>query len=197
MNLDVLHNYLLIINIAGCVLYLINMLLYKFTADAQIDSVITIVSLLGGSIGVLIPLLIFNRKIDKSHEDTIMSTVFLYCTIPIQIIIYIIIRNGVLEVPLSKLQNFLDKNLWFLIYLAIINIVTFIVYGLDKFLAIKEKSRVKIITLLILAFLGGELGGLLAMKIFHHKTNKDYFSVGLPLILLMHIVILFYFIFIR
>ena len=55
----------------------------------------------------------------------------------------------------------------------------------------------KIITLLILAFLGGELGGLLAMKIFHHKTNKDYFSVGLPLILLMHIVILFYFIFIR
>ena len=102
-----------------------------------------------------------------------------------------------LEVPLSKLKNFLDKNLWFLIYLAIINIVTFIVYGLDKFLAKKEKSRVKIITLLILAFLGGELGGLLAMKIFHHKTNKDYFSVGLPLILLMHIVILFYFIFIR
>lgn len=101
MNLDVINKYLLIINIAGCILYLINWLLYRFTAKAQIDSVITLVCILGGSIGVLIPLLILNRNIDKNHEDTIMSSIFLYCLIPIQIIIYIIFRNGVFETPLN------------------------------------------------------------------------------------------------
>lgn len=47
-----------------------------------------------------------------------------------------------------------------------------------------------------LAFVGGELGGLLAMKLFNHKTSKDYFTVGLPLMFIMHIVVLFYFIFV-
>jgi uncharacterized membrane protein YsdA (DUF1294 family) len=77
-------------------------------------------------------------------------------------------------------------------YLLIINVITFVVYGLDKLFAIKHKRRIRIITLLGLAFIGGELGGLLAMNIFHHKTSKKCFTIGLPLMLVMHMIIYFY-----
>ena len=72
-------------------------------------------------------------------------------------------------------------------YLLIINVITFVVYGLDKLFAIKHKRRIRIITLLGLAFIGGELGGLLAMKIFHHKSRKWYFYVVFAAGIILHI----------
>ena len=48
------------------------------------------------------------------------------------------------------------------------------------------------VTLLALAFAGGSIGSLIAMYAFHHKTKKDYFTVGVPLILIMQIVVVFY-----
>ena len=197
MDLSIFQNYLFIINIIGLVLYLINLLLYRYTADLEIYSLITIVSLLGGSIGILVPLLIFQRKLNKEKESIMMSTVFLYCIIPIQIVLYFMIVNGTFSIQFNKLKNFFDENSILLKYLLVINIITFFTYGVDKLLAIKEKNRIRIVTLLGLAFVGGELGGLLAMKLFNHKTSKDYFTVGLPLMFIMHIVVLFYFIFCR
>lgn len=197
MDLSIFQNYLFIINIIGLVLYLINLLLYRYTADLEIDSLITIVSLLGGSIGILVPLLIFQRKLNKEKESIMMSTVFLYCIIPIQIVLYFMIVNGTFSIQFNKLKNFFDENSILLKYLLVINIITFFTYGVDKLLAIKEKNRIRIVTLLGLAFVGGELGGLLAMKLFNHKTSKDYFTIGLPLMFIMHIVVLFYFIFCR
>ena len=197
MDLSIFQNYLFIINIIGLVLYLINLLLYRYTADLEKDSLITIVSLLGGSIGILVPLLIFQRKLNKEKESIMMSTVFLYCIIPIQIVLYFMIVNGAFSIQFNKLKNFFDENSILLKYLLVINIITFFTYGVDKLLAIKEKNRIRIVTLLGLAFVGGELGGLLAMKLFNHKTSKDYFTVGLPLMFIMHIVVLFYFIFCR
>ena len=197
MDLSIFQNYLFIINIIGLVLYLINLLLYRYTADLEIDSLITIVSLLGGSIGILVPLLIFQRKLNKEKESIMMSTVFLYCIIPIQIVLYFMIVNGTFSIQFNKLKNFFDENSILLKYLLVINIITFFTYGVDKLLAIKEKNRIRIVTLLGLAFVGGELGGLLAMKLFNHKTSKDYFTVGLPLMFIMHSVVLCYFIFCR
>ena len=91
-------------------------------------------------------------------------------------------------------MNFIKENIWILYYLLGINIITFFIYGLDKFLAIKEKRRIRVSTLLLLCLFGGEIGGIFAMKIFHHKTKKKIFIIGLPLILLLHI-LLFYFVF--
>jgi uncharacterized membrane protein YsdA (DUF1294 family) len=71
--------------------------------------------------------------------------------------------------------------------------VTFIVYGIGKYNAIEHRSRIRIVTLLGLAFIGGSIGGLLAMHIFRHKTKKDYFNVGIPLIIVMQIVLIFLF----
>ena len=47
-------------------------------------------------------------------------------------------------------------------------------------------------TLLGLAFMGGSIGALIAMYVFHHKTKQDYFSVGVPLIMLMQAFVFFF-----
>ena len=75
-------------------------------------------------------------------------------------------------------------NYWLLlVWLAVINLLTFIVYGADKRRARKGKWRVPEKTLFLLPLLGGSIGALLGMRVFHHKTKHWYFVVGMPLIL--------------
>ena len=74
-----------------------------------------------------------------------------------------------------------------LIYLAAINLVTFFLYGIDKYKAQKSKWRVKESTLLWLSVFGGCIGAWLGMKAWHHKTLHAKFKYGIPLILLAQI----------
>ena len=74
-------------------------------------------------------------------------------------------------------------------YLALINAITFAVYGADKRRARKDRWRVPERTLFLLAVLGGSLGALLGMHVFHHKTKHWYFRVFIPLILLLQIAV--------
>lgn len=75
-------------------------------------------------------------------------------------------------------------------YLVIMSVITFLIYGLDKFLARKRLYRFPESALLSLAFVGGVFGALLAMLILRHKTKKRKFQVYIPLILLLWINIL-------
>lgn len=70
-------------------------------------------------------------------------------------------------------------------YLLCINLAAFIVYGMDKQKAVKGKWRISEDALIGLAVIGGSVGALLGMRIFHHKTRKKKFSVGVPVILLL------------
>ena len=92
---------------------------------------------------------------------------------------------------MMNIENGLNSMIINIIYL-IINVITFVVFGLDKFYAIKKKWRYKVITLLGLCFIGGALGGFLAMKIFNHKTNKNIFTISVPLLLVVQIAILLF-----
>ena len=76
-------------------------------------------------------------------------------------------------------------------YLMVINIVTFLVYGIDKIKAKQGSWRISEATLLIFAVIGGSIGALLGMKVWHHKTMHKKFKYGLPLILLVQIVLLY------
>ena len=58
-----------------------------------------------------------------------------------------------------------------LIYLAVINVVTFFMYGIDKWKAKNSKWRIRETALLGLAVLGGSIGAWLGMKVWHHKTQ--------------------------
>ncbi len=62
-------------------------------------------------------------------------------------------------------------------YLIGINILSFIVYGIDKYLAIKKAYRVSEYNLFILSIFGGSIGSILGMKVFHHKTRKLSFWI--------------------
>ena len=78
------------------------------------------------------------------------------------------------------------------IYLIAINLITFVVFGIDKRAAIKKRSRIRVSTLLTLSFIGGSLGGLSAMYLFRHKTKKWQFTILLPLMLILHIAAFLY-----
>lgn len=62
-------------------------------------------------------------------------------------------------------------------YLIGINILTIIVYGLDKSLARRRMYRVSEYSLIILAIFGGGIGALIGMRLFHHKTKKKLFWI--------------------
>ena len=77
-------------------------------------------------------------------------------------------------------------------YLLIINAVAFIVYGIDKLKARKNRWRIPEATLLLLALVGGSIGSWLGMKVWHHKTMHLKFKYGLPAILLLQLAIAVY-----
>ena len=74
-----------------------------------------------------------------------------------------------------------------LIYLAVINVVTFFLYGIDKLKAKHSRWRVPEATLIGMAVLGGSIGAWMGMKVWRHKTQHNKFKYGIPLILLIQI----------
>ena len=77
--------------------------------------------------------------------------------------------------------------------LIVVNIVTFVVYGIDKWKAMKGRWRISEFTLLLLAVIGGSIGALLGMRVWHHKTKHLKFKYGVPLILLAQLALLYFF----
>ena len=77
-------------------------------------------------------------------------------------------------------------------YLIFINIITFMVYGIDKLKAKKGKWRIPESTLLLLAIVGGSIGSWCGVKVWHHKTMHKKFRYGIPLIMTIQIVIIIY-----
>ena len=72
-------------------------------------------------------------------------------------------------------------------YLITINVLSFIVMGIDKHNAIKNKYRVSEKSLFILSIFGGAIGTLIAMFIFRHKIRKKAFIIGIPLIIIIEL----------
>lgn len=77
-----------------------------------------------------------------------------------------------------------------LIYLAVINLISLLAMGADKLKARKHAWRIPESTLFVLAVIGGSIGSIIGMHLFHHKTRHWYFLYGMPAILLVQITIL-------
>lgn len=78
-----------------------------------------------------------------------------------------------------------------LTYILLINIMTFLLFGEDKRRAGQQKWRIPEKTLLLFTLFGGSVGALLGMYVFHHKTRKGKFRVGVPGILILQFLILY------
>ena len=72
-------------------------------------------------------------------------------------------------------------------YLLIINLLAFAAFGIDKYKAMRHAWRIPEKTLFGVALLGGSVGAIIGMRIFHHKTKHWYFVVGMPLILALQV----------
>lgn len=77
-------------------------------------------------------------------------------------------------------------------YLIIINILGFFLILIDKVKACKNKWRIKENTLLFISIIGGSIGELLSMLIFHHKTKKNKFIIFIPFLIIVQTIIYFY-----
>ena len=80
-----------------------------------------------------------------------------------------------------------------IIYLIVINILGFFVMWLDKHKAKMGNRRIPENTLFAFTILGGGIGTIAGIYVFHHKTQKKKFTVGMPLILILEILIFIYF----
>ena len=76
-----------------------------------------------------------------------------------------------------------------LVYLAVINFISFAAMGVDKSKARKRSWRIPESTLFVLALIGGSIGSIAGMHLFRHKTRHWYFLYGMPAILFLQILI--------
>lgn len=80
----------------------------------------------------------------------------------------------------------------FYLYLLVVNIITFLAYGMDKRKARRRQWRIPERTLLGLAAMGGAAGAYVGMGLFRHKTRKPAFRYGVPVLLIIWLSILYY-----
>ena len=100
-----------------------------------------------------------------------------------------------LENTLTINEIFTWQNI--VIYLLAINLIAFLAMFIDKRKAQKDKWRISEKALLTLVILGGGIGGIVGMYTFRHKTQKPLFFIGFPVITIMEIVIIIYYMFVN
>ena len=76
--------------------------------------------------------------------------------------------------------------------LLALNLITFIIYGIDKFKAKKAKWRISEATLILLAVIGGSIGAWLGLQVWRHKTQHKKFYIGIPMILTLQVIATIY-----
>ena len=84
---------------------------------------------------------------------------------------------------------FMNAITLIIVYMIIINFISFILMGVDKSKARKRSWRIPESTLFVLALIGGSIGSIAGMHLFHHKTRHWYFLYGMPAILIIQILI--------
>lgn len=83
-----------------------------------------------------------------------------------------------------------------LLYILLVNLGGFIAFGIDKKRSVRSKWRIPEATLLSFALFGGSPGCLLGMNVFRHKTLKPLFSIGIPAILIVEVLIVLFLLFV-
>ncbi len=91
------------------------------------------------------------------------------------------------------MMNEISRSTVVIFPLVIVNVLTFLLYGIDKWKAKRARWRIPEGVLLGLAAIGGSVGAWLGMRVWHHKTQHKRFRYGVPVILLIQIALLVWF----
>ena len=86
--------------------------------------------------------------------------------------------------------------LWFWkilgVYLLLINLIGFVLMGVDKRRAKRDAWRIPEKTLLLTALFGGSIGSIFGMRKFRHKTKHAKFKILVPVLMAVHLAVLGY-----
>ena len=183
--------YLIAVNVVAFIVFTIDFFLFMKSGRELVNhAVMCLFAVLGGGVGMLASFLIWDRKVVKSNAAwrfAALMGIVVWTMVVLAVYGVITIDLSVITEPLG-----LEKLAPLGIYLLVINIITFIVFAYDKRQATRGGNRVREFVLLGLSFIGGALGGLIAMYVVRHKTSKWYFKYGLPAMIVLHIVVLIY-----
>lgn len=188
MQMDCLQGYIIIINIVAFVIYTIDLQIRIHGGKGiRPKGLCKLATIFGGALGTLIAEAIWNRKANKRYLKLSVHTLMWFI---IQVALYIVIYGSSSQgIKLWAIDFYLDNKL-LCTYLLLINIITFIMFALDKIKALLGRWRIREVALLGLGLIGGAPGGLLAMDIFNHKVKSKYFMIGLPIMIVIHLIIL-------
>ena len=89
-----------------------------------------------------------------------------------------------------RMDIFSIKNI--IIYFVVVNFLSILMFFIDKKKAEKNLWRISEKALILVSILGGSVGALIGMYTFKHKTKKLKFTVGIPVILILQIVLITY-----
>ncbi len=81
---------------------------------------------------------------------------------------------------------------YYFYYILALSLLTFILYGTDKWRAAHGRWRISEKALLLSSLLGGAVGGFLAMQLFRHKTKHWYFTAVNLFAIFLHLALLFF-----
>lgn len=95
-----------------------------------------------------------------------------------------LIKKWLEEILIKELRVMIN----YLTFIIIINIISAILYGIDKFKAINKKERISETALLTISAIA-PLGALIGMIIFHHKTKKLKFKISITIFLIINILL--------
>lgn len=132
---------------------------------------------------------IFFRKLNK---ENMLLHVIITCIFVVGVIGALVLTGHHADRFSFHPVKFFEAHKLLLLYILVMNIITFVLFAVDKRKAVKGKQRIRIVTLLSFSFIGGSVGGMLAMKLFRHKTQTKHFTIGLPFMLVTQIAVLFY-----
>lgn len=186
--------YLISINVFSLALYFFDYFIYS--KNKLIDALTTYVVIAGGGIGAMLAYIILDpipQRYDKRKHRYVKeyrSRIYTLVWIGIYIIISLCLYGPNSQHVKSMLNSFYHSHTLICYYAAIINALSFVLYGIDKLKAILKKRRINETLLLLIAFIGGSIGSYLAMDVFNHKVSKDSFLVGIPMMIALHLVIL-------
>lgn len=203
-NLDF---YFITVNILGFALFLVFTRFRPAGKNIRGELMFEVLALIGGAAGIFLSILFFGhpathggtakrkqKRKDRQDpaKDHMLFNVLVSCLVVIQTVLYLMLKGFRPKHFTFAFPEFFRECKPLAIYLFAVNLITWAAFYIDKRSAASNRSRIRITTLLGLSFAGGAAGGLIAMYTFRHKTKKNYFAVGLPLMLVMQAVVIFY-----
>lgn len=187
-GLDAFQTYLVIVNIVAFLTFTIDFLVYIRTGEETFNHVgLCIFALIGGPAGMLLAFLIWDRQIRK---DNVAWRFIALCMLVVWALIIANVYGWHRFDGANLLDSLTADHTPLLIYLAAINVVTLVVFLVDKIKAISGAWRIREAVLLGLSFVGGAAGGMLGMYLARHKINTYYFKFGLPIMLVIQVVVI-------